>query len=152
MSGKAPTSHASSASTYGLGTTANYGHVKTINGLTQSSHSNGTALSAYQGYLLNASINSLTKDKINSNIANLKMYYEDATLTFSSGKASYSKNLSSFISSGTVRFAAICPAGTKQIFSCTIINGSTSTFGLEITCLDDGSLAGNYNIRLMIYG
>ena len=56
LDGKAPTSHASSSSTYGLGTTANYGHVKTINGLTQSSHSDGTALSAYQGYLLNNAI------------------------------------------------------------------------------------------------
>ena len=52
LGGKAPTSHASSASTYGLGSTSNYGHVKTINGLTQSSHSNGTALSAYQGKVL----------------------------------------------------------------------------------------------------
>lgn len=51
--GVPPTSHASSASTYGLGTTANYGHVKTINSLSQSSHSDGTALSAYQGYVLN---------------------------------------------------------------------------------------------------
>lgn len=48
-----PSSHASTASTYGLGTTTNYGHVKTINALTQSSHADGTALSAYQGYLLN---------------------------------------------------------------------------------------------------
>lgn len=47
-----PTSHATSASTYGLGTTSSYGHVKTINVLTQSSHSSGTALSAYQGYRL----------------------------------------------------------------------------------------------------
>lgn len=53
INGKAPTNHASTASTYGLGTTANYGHVKTINALTQNSHQNGTALSAYQGYLLN---------------------------------------------------------------------------------------------------
>ena len=53
---KAPTSHASSSSTYGLGTTSNYGHVKTINGLTQSSHSNGTALSAYQGKVLKDAI------------------------------------------------------------------------------------------------
>lgn len=51
-----PTSHASTATTYGLGTTSNYGHVKTINGLTQSSHSNGTALSAYQGKVLNDKI------------------------------------------------------------------------------------------------
>jgi len=51
--GKAPNSHASSATTYGVGTTANYGHCKTINNLTQSSHVNGNALSAYQGKVLN---------------------------------------------------------------------------------------------------
>jgi len=50
--GKAPNSHASTATTYGLGTTTDYGHVKTINGLTQSSHVNGTALSAYQGKVI----------------------------------------------------------------------------------------------------
>ncbi len=49
---KAPTSHSSTATTYGIGGTTTYGHVKTINGLTQSSHADGTALSAYQGYLL----------------------------------------------------------------------------------------------------
>ncbi len=51
--GAAPASHASTASTYGVGTISNYGHVKTINALTQTSHSDGTALSAYQGYVLN---------------------------------------------------------------------------------------------------
>lgn len=51
--GKAPNSHASSATTYGVGTTTNYGHCKTINNLTQSSHVDGTALSAYQGKVLN---------------------------------------------------------------------------------------------------
>jgi hypothetical protein len=35
-----------------IGTTANYGHVKTINALTQTSHVDGTALSAYQGKVL----------------------------------------------------------------------------------------------------
>lgn len=50
---KAPKSHASSGTTYGLGTTGNYGHVKTINNLTQASHVDGTALSAYQGKILN---------------------------------------------------------------------------------------------------
>ena len=53
VDGKSPISHASTASTYGLGTTSNYGHVKTVNGLTTSSHSDGLALSAYQGYVLN---------------------------------------------------------------------------------------------------
>ena len=56
LDAKAPTSHASSNNTYGLGTTSNYGHVKTINGLTQSSHSDGTALSAYQGKVLKDAI------------------------------------------------------------------------------------------------
>ncbi len=51
--GKAPTSHASTGSTYGLGTTGNYGHCKVINDLTHSSFANGEALSAYQGKLLN---------------------------------------------------------------------------------------------------
>lgn len=58
--GVPPTSHASSANTYGLGSTSNYGHVKTINGLTQSSHVDGTALSAYQGKVLNDKITALT--------------------------------------------------------------------------------------------
>ena len=52
LAGKAPTSHASSDSAYGLGSTSSYGHVKTINGLTQASHSNGLALAAYQGKVL----------------------------------------------------------------------------------------------------
>lgn len=58
--GKAPNSHASSGTTYGVGTTTNYGHCKTINGLTQSSHVNGNALSAYQGKLLKDLIDGLT--------------------------------------------------------------------------------------------
>lgn len=49
---KAPKSHASTTNTYGLGSTTNYGHCKTINNLTTSSHSDGNALSAYQGYVL----------------------------------------------------------------------------------------------------
>ena len=47
---RTPTSHAVNANTYGLGTTGVYGHCKTINGLTQSSHADGLALSAYQLY------------------------------------------------------------------------------------------------------
>lgn len=57
----APKSHASSANTYGVGTTANYGHCKTINNLTQSSHVNGNALSAYQGKVLDDKISNGAK-------------------------------------------------------------------------------------------
>lgn len=47
-----PTSHASSATTYGVGSTAAYGHCKTIDNLTRAAYASGESLSAYQGYLL----------------------------------------------------------------------------------------------------
>ena len=49
---RAPESHASTDSTYGLGSTTAYGHCKTVNDLNTASHSNGNALSAYQGKVL----------------------------------------------------------------------------------------------------
>nr|DAS84928.1 MAG TPA: endosialidase chaperone [Caudoviricetes sp.] len=64
---KAQTNHASTESTYGLGSESNYGHVKVINDLTQESHSDGTALSAYQGKILK---DNLDKKVENSNIKN----------------------------------------------------------------------------------
>lgn len=48
----APKAHAVNASTYGLGTTGVYGHVKIVNGLTQTGYVDGRALSAYQGKVL----------------------------------------------------------------------------------------------------
>lgn len=50
---KAPNNHASSNTTYGLGTQSNYGHNKLVNNLTTTSYQDGLALSAYQGKLLN---------------------------------------------------------------------------------------------------
>jgi hypothetical protein len=52
----APTSHASAANTYGLGTTANYGHCKIRNDLTASAYANGEVLSSYQGKILDDKI------------------------------------------------------------------------------------------------
>lgn len=60
IEGKAPKSHASTGTTYGIGTPSKYGHCKTINGLTQSSHVDGTALSAYQGKVLDNKIGNLS--------------------------------------------------------------------------------------------
>lgn len=68
LSGKAPTSHSSSATTYGVGSTSNYGHCKTVNGLTTSSHSDGLALGAYQGYVLNQNKSAKTETIDISNI------------------------------------------------------------------------------------
>ena len=61
---KAPSNHASTGNAYGLGTPTNYGHVKTINNLAQASHLDGTALSAYQGKVLNDKINNVSKISI----------------------------------------------------------------------------------------
>ena len=49
----APKSHATSSTTYGIGTESNYGHTKVVNNLNQVSYADGVALSAYQGYVLN---------------------------------------------------------------------------------------------------
>ena len=50
---RAPTSHASTGTGYGVGTTANYGHNKIIDDATKSSLTNGESLSAHMGYILN---------------------------------------------------------------------------------------------------
>ena len=52
LNGKAPKNHRSSTTDYGVGTSTQYGHCKTINNLTQSSYIDGYSLSAYQGKVL----------------------------------------------------------------------------------------------------
>lgn len=59
QSTKAPINHASQATGYGLGTSANYGHVKVIDNLTTSTARDGEALSAHQGYELDTRVKAL---------------------------------------------------------------------------------------------
>ncbi len=59
VSDKAPTSHASSGTTYGVGTASNYGHLKLADNLSTTSAS-GIALSAKQGKILNEKIAELS--------------------------------------------------------------------------------------------
>lgn len=54
-----PVNHASSATTYGVGSTAAYGHCKTIDSLTRTTYTSGEALSAKQGNVLNTKITTL---------------------------------------------------------------------------------------------
>ena len=56
---KAPSNHASTGTSYGVGTTSNYGHVKVLNSLV-SSYINGQAMSPYQGYLINQKVTAIT--------------------------------------------------------------------------------------------
>ena len=83
---KAPKSHAVNASTYGLGTTGVYGHCKTVNNVTTSAHSNGLALSAYQGKVLKGLVdakvatssisNNISSSSTNSEVAGAKAVYD----------------------------------------------------------------------------
>ena len=58
-----------SATNYNLGSTTSYGHVKTVNALTQSSYVSGESLSAYQGYLLQQNkVSTITIPTSSSNI------------------------------------------------------------------------------------
>ena len=59
VEGKAPANHASTGTSYGVGNTSNYGHVKVLNSLT-SSYVNGQAMSPYQGYLINQKVTAIT--------------------------------------------------------------------------------------------
>lgn len=54
---RTPTSHRSTGTSYGVGNATYYGHCRVIDNLTTSSHTDGYALSAYQGYLLKELIN-----------------------------------------------------------------------------------------------
>lgn len=78
----APKAHAVNASTYGLGTTGVYGHVKIINGLNQSSNQNGAALSAYQGKVLKDLVDDCVVDielvpKSTDGTGAIKLIYSD---------------------------------------------------------------------------
>lgn len=55
LDAKAPTDHASTGTTYGVGNQSYYGHVKVIDVLTRAAYAAGEALSAYQGKVLNDS-------------------------------------------------------------------------------------------------
>ncbi len=64
LNGKAPTNHASTAATYGIGTTANYGHVKLYGGLDRSNYVDGEALSSNVGKTLGDKLDDLSANKV----------------------------------------------------------------------------------------
>lgn len=121
---KAPIAHSSTESTYGLGSTSKYGHVKTINGLTQNSHADGTALSAYQGYLL---ANGSAKD--NSAISNItasgttvtftKRDGTTGTFTTQDNNTTYSAGSGLSMSGTTINHGSTITAGTVGTSSAT---------------------------------
>ncbi len=59
---KAPISHSSGGTEFGVGDNQNYGHCKVVNHLSQEEHLDGLALSAHQGSVLNGKIAMLKED------------------------------------------------------------------------------------------
>lgn len=61
LNGKAPASHASTGTVYGVGTTDRWGHIRIVNGFTHAQYYDGYALSGYAGYLLKKEIDAITE-------------------------------------------------------------------------------------------
>ncbi len=81
MDGKAPKSHASTATTYGAGNASNYGHVKVSDNYTSSAGAASAGVAASSKAVADAYA------KLNSDISNSNIYKRsyDTTITLSSG-------------------------------------------------------------------
>ena len=116
-----PKSHASSDTTYGVGTGSNYGHCKTRNNLTANSYTAGEALSAYQGYVINNKFNYSTTEK--------------AIGTWTDGSTVYARtiNLSSFVEAITQSWTTVASVSgwniSKIIDSILLSNASMAWTG-----------------------
>lgn len=125
---RAPTNHASAGTGYGVGTIANYGHVKTRNDLNASSYVTGESLSSYQGYLLNNKITSLctsvvTKGRVTVQCTNSTWLNIAAVPSYNSGNRYYCiVNCSTVPLSGYVR-----NDGRIIAYGPTVFNGTSYT-------------------------
>jgi len=81
-----PTSHRATGTTYGVGNGSYYGHCRCVNNLTKSSHTDGYALSAYQGYVLKGEVDakiatsnistSISSSSTDAQVASAKAVYD----------------------------------------------------------------------------
>lgn len=84
----APLNHADAYTDHGAGSETEYGHVKTINNLSENDYSTGRALSAYQGKVLNDKMNArggyfkLEKNILDAEKGDLVIYCYEADGSF----------------------------------------------------------------------
>ncbi len=138
---KAAIAHADSTNKFGLGSTSLFGHVKLINTLTQTSYADGTALSAYQGYLLqntkseSISISTgktvtIVGDATDESYANVHHYrFVDLILEKIKGEVGYN-----------------APVGLAQI-----IGGTSSTSGSTPTTIAFNTITSAYNASFGVF-
>lgn len=82
LDGKAPTSHASSATTYGVGTTSNYGHVKLVTGdMHGVAHANGEVPSKSHSHsnIVSSDVSDTLRGSGNTDYQSYKAYYGEFT-------------------------------------------------------------------------
>lgn len=130
LNAKAPTSHASSATTYGVGTSSNYGHCKTINNLTRSSYVNGEALSANQGKILKDLIDDTCAKGNHLNNSSSSKY--KALNIYWSG-VNYGSNM--FLCNIGHIFLVNAPQATSSFKSCTytkLLNSYNSSYVCDV--------------------
>lgn len=117
ITGKAQTNHASAATTFGVGGASVYGHCRVLNQLNISTHTDGFALSAYQGFILKGLI-----DTLNSAL-DLKLSIDDLPVNIM--QRSVAQTMTQPLTAGgaqaettsQVRNVAILPSGTIDFSS-----------------------------------
>ncbi|MFA5595998.1 MAG: hypothetical protein WDA26_00350, partial [Pusillimonas sp.] len=121
----APTDHSTIETTYGLGTTSEYGHVRTINDLNHGLHAQGLALSAYQGYVLNNAVGAKL-DKAGGTIngdltvlGNITGTVSTATTALNALTADYATEAGSSVSSNNSDFATYAETAHTIVASST---------------------------------
>lgn len=132
---RAPNNHAASHTGYGVGSTVNYGHVKTRNDLNASSYVAGESLSSYQGYLLNQKVSALGTKIQRGSASDISVV----------GNTNATRNIvfpSAFASTPIVVATPVISNATGEV---AIYNVSTTGFTVRIT--NRGSLTYSYGIN-----
>lgn len=141
-----PKNHASSATTYGVGTSSNYGHVKVANNLTTSSFSSSgpVVLSAYQGKLLNDNLS----NKQDTLISGTNIKTLNSTTLLGSGNINVQTPLVSGTNIKTINNQSLLGAGNLTVV--TDISGKQDLLvsGTNIKTINNQSLLGSGNIQV----
>lgn len=143
---KAPNNHATSQTTYGIGTTSQYGHCKVINNLTTGNATDGQALNAYQGKILNDKVSTAqnTANSANNN-ANGRLSTSGGTISGEltiDGGINLRSNITGWGSISLMNgYYIILGTGTNQ----TYLNGDNGnvTVGNNLY-VDNGSIRSSY--------
>ena len=83
-------------------------------------------------------------------INNSYIYIVAQTLNFSSGKANYSRNLSSVFSN--VRFTTVMARAADDSLGCSLTNGDISNYTILISDISSQQFNGNIQVQIMYVG